>query len=153
VSANANASKETTMKTVLGMWLVALVVAMVGCTEQVQEPGGPLVGGPGERMTRETPEEEEEMREEVATTATLVVRNDSSATVFYLYVSPSVESSWGPDQLGSSNVIDPGESFQVNGIPCGQNYDLMATDAYDEPMATSFGNFFACGDTLTWRLY
>ena len=146
------------MKTVLGTWLVAMAVAvsMVGCATPVDEGNESIVprGMPRE-MPGEEPIEEpgEEPIDEPSTSATLIVQNDSSETIFYLYVSRSIDPDWGPDQLGSSTVIDPGESFRLEGIPCGIDYDLMATDAYDQPLATTFGNRFACGDTLTWRLY
>jgi hypothetical protein len=56
----------------------------------------------------------------------LTVINSSSVTICYLYVSPSTDTSWGDDQLGSS-VIDPGQSFTITDIPFG-TYDLRAED-------------------------
>jgi hypothetical protein len=146
------------MKTVLGTWLVALAVSMVGCATPVDEGSSSIGTGNPRMMPRETPGEdagpgEIPPEDPDPSTATLIVQNDSSQTIFYLYVSPTIESDWGPDQLGASNVLPPGESFQLNDIPCGVQYDLMAADAYNEPLAATFENYFACGDTLTWRLY
>ena len=39
-------------------------------------------------------------------------QNNSGATVYRIYSSPTHEGSWRPDQLGS-NVLDPGQGFDV----------------------------------------
>lgn len=57
--------------------------------------------------------------------AALEVRNDSSFSIWYLYVAACGASSWGSDQLGAS-TIPAGAVFTVNGIPPGC-YRLRAT--------------------------
>ena len=53
---------------------------------------------------------------EDATTA-VVVTNQSSWTIYRLYMSPSSQTTWGPDQLGSEVISTGGDSFTLNGIP------------------------------------
>lgn len=38
----------------------------------------------------------------------LVVRNNSSTKICYIQVSSAAESTWGPDQLGANETLDPG---------------------------------------------
>jgi hypothetical protein len=68
-----------------------------------------------------------------AVTQTITIRNDSNWTIHYLYLSPTSETDWGPDQLGD-NVINTGETFTLNGIPCKDDagtkitYDVKIVD-------------------------
>lgn len=55
-------------------------------------------------------------------TAQLVIVNDSSVDICYLYVSPSNAGDWGPDQLGDQ-TIPAGSQFTLTGITPG-TYDL-----------------------------
>jgi len=55
-------------------------------------------------------------------TAQLVIVNDSSLDICYLYVSPSDAGDWGPDQLGEQ-IIAAGSQFTLRGITPG-TYDL-----------------------------
>jgi hypothetical protein len=57
-------------------------------------------------------------------TVELVLVNDSSATICYLYVSPSEAEDWGPDQFGEDTVLDPGATFTLTGVEPGQ-YDML----------------------------
>ena len=67
----------------------------------------------------------------------MTVINTSSVTICYLYVSPSTDTSWGDDQLGSS-VIAPGQSFTITDIPFG-TYDLRAEDCSGSNSVERFG--------------
>ena len=58
--------------------------------------------------------------------ASLEVINESEDTITYLYVSPTDSTTWGSDWLGD-DVIDPGISYVVDGIPRG-TYDIRAED-------------------------
>lgn len=60
--------------------------------------------------------------------ASVTVYNYTDVTIWYLYITPSSSSDWGPDQLGSS-TIPSGGAFTVNNIPAG-TYDLRAVDYY-----------------------
>lgn len=50
------------------------------------------------------------------------LNNYSSHTIMYFYMSPTSQSTWGPDRLGSS-TIPPGRNFTVNNVPC-DSYDV-----------------------------
>jgi hypothetical protein len=121
-------------RTVLGM-VMAAVMALSACSSPQRGIDEGDEGGTGG-----------------GSTATLRVQNYSDWSIWYLYVSPSVDDDWGPDQLGSS-TIPSGSSFTVTGIPCGRSYDLRAEDSGHGVMAERYGVYFACGDTMTWTLY
>jgi hypothetical protein len=82
----------------------------------------------------------------------LRVVNRSSQTIYYLYVSPSSQSGWGSDQLGSS-IIRSGSSYELTGIPCGVAYDLKAEAAGHSTIATRFNTTFPCGVNSVWTVY
>lgn len=54
-------------------------------------------------------------------------KNSSDWTIDELYLSPSKQAEWGPDQL-ADKVIKPGESFTLNGVPGGRAMDLKLVD-------------------------
>jgi len=80
--------------------------------------------------------------------ATLVVVNDSSSDMYYLYVSPSSSSSWGDNQLTST--LNSGSTFTLNEIPPGE-YDM-----YADSSASLWGPIYNIalneGATWTWTL-
>ena len=68
------------------------------------------------------------------TTLTLV--NDSSATVCYVYISPTTDDSWGDDQLGDTETISPGSQRTFNLTP--GTYDLRADDCSNNTLDTQW---------------
>ena len=58
-----------------------------------------------------------------APTGIRLVNNNSSLDVWYVYITPSTESSWGPDMLGDSEVIQPGNSRLFRLGP--DTYDIL----------------------------
>jgi hypothetical protein len=52
--------------------------------------------------------------------------NNSGQTVCYVYISPTSETTWGQDQLGSTETISSGSSRTFN-VSAGA-YDLRAED-------------------------
>jgi uncharacterized protein YraI len=80
--------------------------------------------------------------------ATLTVVNNTGATVYVLYVSPSTSSQWGSDVLGKDTTLSPGETFQMLLTPGA--YDIMAKDYDLETIATAF-DVQVSGNT-TWYL-
>jgi hypothetical protein len=72
----------------------------------------------------------------------LQVNNGSSYAIHYLYMSSTAESTWGPDQLGSS-VIGAGESFTLSNVPCG-NYDVKLVD--EDGDECELRNVYLCAD-------
>jgi hypothetical protein len=60
----------------------------------------------------------------------LQVINKSKTSIHHLYLSPSSQKSWGPDQFGTgqNDVVAPGATFTLHGIEAG-SYDVkIATE-------------------------
>lgn len=79
----------------------------------------------------------------------LVVENQTSATICWLYVSATTQEDWGPDQLGDA-TLPSGESFTVTGIEAG-DYDLRANDCDGNTLAQEFGVAIDSAG-ITWTL-
>lgn len=56
----------------------------------------------------------------------VVVANQSSQTICYVNISPSSDSNWGPDRLGSTETIAPGASRGWSVDP--GNWDMRLQD-------------------------
>jgi hypothetical protein len=84
-------------------------------------------------------------------TARLLVRNNSSYTIYYLYLRTCSSSTWSGDQLGA-NVIVPGGTFTLSGIPPGcwffRAEDAGAAHRWTSPTGTSLVG----GQTYPWTL-
>lgn len=76
---------------------------------------------------------------------TVTIKNDSSFTFEELYLSPTNTNQWGPDQLGAQ-VIAPGGTFALNGIPAG-DYDFKLIDE-DQDTCTVAGVSLAANETV-----
>lgn len=59
-------------------------------------------------------------------TATIEIDNISNETIYYVYMSPTQQSTWGPDLLGS-NVLQRGQRFTLQNIQPG-TWDLRVVD-------------------------
>lgn len=85
--------------------LIALFVLGLGCgggsTTVLQQPTG---AGP----------------------ATIQIDNISNETIYYVYMSPTQQSTWGPDLLGS-RVLQRGQRFTLQNIQPG-TWDLRVVD-------------------------
>jgi len=58
--------------------------------------------------------------------------------------------SWGSDQLGT-NILDPGEAFQLTDIPPGC-YDYRAETAGAATYWEEYGVELSAGEDATWSL-
>jgi len=63
----------------------------------------------------------------LAENVNITIKNSSDWTVEELYLSPSKQSEWGPDQL-AEKVVKPGESFTLTGVPGGRAMDMKLGD-------------------------
>lgn len=79
--------------------------------------------------------------------ASLEVINNSSYSVCYLYVSPTEDTEWGDDQLGS-DIVATGSTFTLRNIPPGI-YDLRADDCEGNTLSQEFGIILESG-TYPW---
>jgi hypothetical protein len=52
-------------------------------------------------------------------TSGIAVTNSSTLEIRHLYLSPTTEENWGPDQLDGATIAPDG-SFTINGVSCGQ---------------------------------
>lgn len=57
---------------------------------------------------------------------TVRIENASNETVYYIYMSPTSQSTWGPDLLGS-NVLNVGQAFTLSNIQPGV-WDIRVVD-------------------------
>lgn len=56
----------------------------------------------------------------------LLVINSSAEPIFYIYMSPSAQTTWGPDLLGSE-VLMIGQTFTITGLTPGA-WDIRVVD-------------------------
>lgn len=77
------------------------------------------------------------------------IENKSQFSIHHLYLTPTKENNWGPDQLGDkdNDTIEPGSSFTVTGIPVSK-YDFQFVDE-DGDKCTVAGVKVAANETVT----
>lgn len=81
--------------------------------------------------------------------APVLIVNESSHEICYLYISPSDSEEWGPDWMGKDVTIPAGSTRTLQ-VPLG-TYDLRADDCDHNPLNTQSGiNVDANG--ITWTL-
>lgn len=119
--------KTITYKTVLNTLLTALLTfAISGCGETADDPAPVPVS-----------------------VNTLIVENDarSIASIYYLYVSESTDTTWGSERLGAG-TLSAGQTKTMSMTPCGVNYDIKAV--YSDGLEIFFwGTYLACDTTST----
>ena len=78
--------------------------------------------------------------------AAVKIENRSDWTIEEIYLSPTDEQEWGPDQLGDE-VIKPGGTFTLSKIPC-DTWDVKLVDEdRDECIVTDVD---LCGANDKW---
>lgn len=82
----------------------------------------------------------------------LLVRNQTTRTVYRLYISPSESESWGPDVLGD-DVLPVAGTVSFETERCDAYYDLKAVDTFGATIARANHLYFECGkrETITLR--
>ena len=58
--------------------------------------------------------------------ATIAITNNSAESIYYVYMSPVSQDTWGEDRLGSA-VLSAGETLSLSNVPPG-NWDLRVVD-------------------------
>ncbi|MBL9021315.1 MAG: hypothetical protein JNL21_03915 [Myxococcales bacterium] len=117
--------------------------------EPKPEPEPEPVCGNGTCEAGETPQSCSADCAAPPTDATILVANNSSYTICYLYAAPCSSSTWGPDQLGSS-TLPSGYTIEFSEVPPGC-YDFRA-ESCDSMYWESLGNYIAAGDYYTLTL-
>ncbi len=83
--------------------------------------------------------------------ASMTTQNNSSYTIYHLYIWACGTTSWGPDQLGS-HIIAPGQSFTITSIPPGC-WDFRAeTSGAAQWWQTPSGVNLTAMEHYTWTL-
>jgi hypothetical protein len=78
----------------------------------------------------------------------VTIDNNTSYTLIELNLSPTTSVSWGADLLGSE-VLEPGDSFQLSGVEC-NTYDIRVVDEdNDECILDSVD---LCLDNAVWKI-
>jgi hypothetical protein len=75
----------------------------------------------------------------------LIIRNNSSWDFHYVYISPSSQGEWGPDQLGN-DTIPSGSSYNFTGVGC-NTWDVKIVD--EDGDTCQLMNRRICG-TVDW---
>ncbi len=83
-----------------------------------------------------------------AQATSVVMNNQSSFTIYSMYLSPTASDDWGPDQLGE-DVVEPGATLTLSGISCG-TYDVRLTNPAGETCTIS--GYDICSGSETWTL-
>jgi hypothetical protein len=78
----------------------------------------------------------------------VTLQNNSAWSIYELYVSPTSESQWGPDQLGTE-VVSIGESYELTGVPCG-SYDIKLVDEDGDVCVMNAVD--VCAGSSTWEI-
>ncbi|MFP4365189.1 MAG: hypothetical protein ACLFR1_15105 [Spirochaetia bacterium] len=61
-------------------------------------------------------------------TISITVINDTGYDIYYLYISPEEDESWGEDILGSNTILENGNRVSINLSSETCNYDIYAID-------------------------
>jgi hypothetical protein len=80
--------------------------------------------------------------------AEIMLENKSHWDIYHLYLSPSDDDRWGPDQLGNK-VVKSGATFTLNSIPC-DDYDIKIVDEDGDSCVIEKVNM--CKDHTHWTL-
>lgn len=131
--------RSITLPGIIGRFLVvaSLTTMAAAC--------GSDSAGPSDSNHSQEPSDDGETR--------LRMTNESSTSAWYVYIRRCGEADWGPDRLGSSNVLSPGEStsWTTNTPGC------VDVQAFSEPgsgqrTATYFGVDIAAEQTTQLKI-
>ena len=85
----------------------------------------------------------------MATTTSIMVVNNSSREIRHLYLSPSNQDNWGPDQLNGSMIGSGGGSYTLSNVACSQtNIKVIAEDQN----GCFVYQIVSCGQNATWTI-
>jgi hypothetical protein len=80
--------------------------------------------------------------------ATVKVINQSKWEIHHLFISPTEQEEWGPDQLEDS-VLTKGDSITINQIPC-DTYDVKVVDEDGDECVIEAVDL--CRDNSFWKI-
>lgn len=85
----------------------------------------------------------------MATTTNITVVNSSSRDILHVYLSPSNQDNWGPDQLGGAMISSGGGSYTLSNVACSQN-DIKVV-AEDQNGCFLY-QIVSCAQNATWTI-
>jgi hypothetical protein len=80
--------------------------------------------------------------------ATVKVINQSKWEIHHVFISPTEQEEWGPDQIGE-NVLGKGQSFTIHSIPC-DTYDIKVVDEDGDECIIEAVEL--CGQNAYWKI-
>lgn len=81
-------------------------------------------------------------------TSSIAVTNSSTLEIRHLYLSPTTEENWGPDQLNGATVA-PNGSFTITGVSCGQGTIKVIAE---DQNGCFFYKTVECSSDSTWTI-
>ena len=82
-------------------------------------------------------------------TTNITIVNNSSREIRYVYLSPSNQNNWGPDQLNGSVISSGGGSYTLSNVSCNQTNIKVITE---DQNGCFLYKVVACGDNATWTI-
>lgn len=82
-----------------------------------------------------------------ATSITVV--NNSSREIRHLYLSPTTQDNWGPDQLTGAVISSGGGSYTLSNVSCEQTNIKVITE---DQNGCFLYQVVACGQSSTWTI-
>lgn len=76
------------------------------------------------------------------------VINHSKWEIHHLFLSPTEDEAWGPDQL-RDEIIVKGAAFTITGVPC-DTYDIKVVDEDGDECIIEAVEL--CGDNAFWKI-
>jgi hypothetical protein len=81
-------------------------------------------------------------------TSNITIVNNSSREIRHLYLSPSNQDNWGPDQLNGSVISSGGGSYTLSNVSCQANIKVIAEDQN----GCFLYKIVDCADNATWTI-
>lgn len=82
-------------------------------------------------------------------TTNITVVNNSSREIRHLYLSPSNQDNWGPDQLGGSMIGSGGGSYTLSNVACSQTDIKVIAEDHN---GCFLYQIVSCGQSSTWTI-
>ena len=82
-------------------------------------------------------------------TTNITIVNNSSREIRHVYLSPSNQNNWGPDQLNGMVISSGGGSHTLSNVSCDQTSIKVITE---DQNGCFLYKIVACGDSSTWTI-
>ncbi len=81
--------------------------------------------------------------------STIHIRNKSDWEIHHLFLSPSDQERWGPDQLGENVISAGGGTFELHKVPC-DTWDIKIVDEDGDECVIN--NVDICASKEAWTI-